>query len=553
MTSLFSVSKSGIACVVGACLSGGVGIALYREGDATLAGLACGASVLALLGLSDLLRMAVNVHKASKTLAQAAEGNLSVRVLGIRGNSTDSDMLRNINRFMDLAEAFSKEANAAMRAALEGRFYRKIVTRGLRGEFRQYVTSVNEALAAMEKSKGELSSFEKTMLEDAVTISITVNEGTIANTDFIRGIRATTKEAEGMAHSAQHVVEVIESLKEKSAEAVVASNDVLRITEDARGAVRTAMNEFQAVEKNVDDAATRVTQLSQASEAIGQILSSIEDIAGQTDLLALNATIEAARAGEAGKGFAVVANEVKNLSSQTAKATEDIGARIGRLQQEMSAIVTTMNRNTDAIGKGRAAMQAMAARMQDVGALVEKNTQYMNDISEQLGHQSSATMQISESIRQVALRTQQNSASLETSTNALGNIEKEIFSLLNMLGNRDIPHKHLFLAKAEHIIWKKRLLDFMAGRAHMKPEEIKDDTACHLGQWCVGSEADSYKNHPAFQALHQPHRDVHRYGVEALEFATRGNLDEAMEKYRLLELASEQVMACLDQMIEKVA
>jgi methyl-accepting chemotaxis protein len=72
----------------------------------------------------------------------------------------------------------------------------------------------------------------------------------------------------------------------------------------------------------------RVTQIAPASTIINEILELIKAIARQTNLLALNATIEAARAGEAGKGFAVVASEVKELASQTAKATEGITVQI---------------------------------------------------------------------------------------------------------------------------------------------------------------------------------------------------------------------------------
>ena len=70
-----------------------------------------------------------------------------------------------------------------------------------------------------------------------------------------------------------------------------------------------------------------IQELNEASHRIGDVIKLITDIAGQTNLLALNATIEAARAGEAGRGFGVVASEVKALSSQTAKATDDIGAQ----------------------------------------------------------------------------------------------------------------------------------------------------------------------------------------------------------------------------------
>ena len=98
-----------------------------------------------------------------------------------------------------------------------------------------------------------------------------------------------------------------------------------------------------------------VLALAEGSRRIGEVVGLITGIAGQTNLLALNATIEAARAGDAGKGFAVVASEVKNLASQTAKATEEIKPQIVQIQQATESAV--------------AAIEAIAGRIDEVSAI----------------------------------------------------------------------------------------------------------------------------------------------------------------------------------------
>ncbi|WP_239511151.1 methyl-accepting chemotaxis protein, partial [Klebsiella michiganensis] len=82
-----------------------------------------------------------------------------------------------------------------------------------------------------------------------------------------------------------------------------------------------------------------IRSLADAGNAIGEVVGLIKGIADQTNLLALNATIEAARAGEAGKGFAVVASEVKQLASQSGRATEDISRKVAEIQVATEATV----------------------------------------------------------------------------------------------------------------------------------------------------------------------------------------------------------------------
>jgi methyl-accepting chemotaxis protein len=116
----------------------------------------------------------------------------------------------------------------------------------------------------------------------------------------------------------------------------------------------------------VSEAEIASAQLRSSNAEIGTIVQVIQEITGQINLLALNATIESARAGEAGKGFAVVAAEVKNLASQTSKATEQISDQIARVQQvsqDVLAVFSTIKSSIEKVDQ-YSAMVAAAAEQQ---------------------------------------------------------------------------------------------------------------------------------------------------------------------------------------------
>jgi methyl-accepting chemotaxis protein len=135
-----------------------------------------------------------------------------------------------------------------------------------------------------------------------------------------------------------------------------------------------------------------IRQLASRAKQIGNIVSFVRDIATQTNLLALNATIEAARAGVAGRGFAVVANEVKDLASQTARATGEISQSIADVQ--------------DATGQTIAAIQ-------EIALTIEKMDQAGQAVSASVLGQEAAIREIAENIASAALGTQQVTADLD--------------------------------------------------------------------------------------------------------------------------------------------
>lgn len=159
-----------------------------------------------------------------------------------------------------------------------------------------------------------------------------------------QAVDATAKEVQSVASAAQ---ELAASIEEIGRQVGTASSIASRAVGEA-----SMSNE-------------RLAELADASRRIGEVVVLIQAIAEQTNLLALNATIEAARAGEAGKGFAVVATEVKQLASQTAKATEEISAQIGLMQE-------TATRSLEAIGGIARTIEEMDQIATAVAAAVEQ-------------------------------------------------------------------------------------------------------------------------------------------------------------------------------------
>jgi methyl-accepting chemotaxis protein len=143
-------------------------------------------------------------------------------------------------------------------------------------------------------------------------------------------------------------------------------------------AAQVALDAMNQVEESSQVLERRVEALTDASQRINAILSTIEAIASQTNLLALNATIEAARAGEAGRGFAVVAGEVKALAGQTAKATEDIAARIAALDTEVKEILDGVRGSGESVARGKEAVDQMTLATQDIA-------QQLNTLRETIG------------------------------------------------------------------------------------------------------------------------------------------------------------------------
>ena len=211
-------------------------------------------------------------------------------------------------------------------------------------------------------------------------------------------LQAASKQMAGIAQETGAQATVVANAAEESSGNVDA---VASATEELTMSIReiaTQMDQTQQVAIKADQSARRTTTtigaLSEDVAGVSGIIDLINDIASQTNLLALNATIEAARAGDAGKGFAVVASEVKNLASQTAKATEEVASRISKIQNGTKDAVEAINEITAIISQMSGISSAVAA------AVAEQDTA-TGEISRNVEQAASGTRDVSRSIGSV--------------------------------------------------------------------------------------------------------------------------------------------------------
>lgn len=331
-------------------------------------------------------KIAKPLQKMTDAMDALATGDLSVEIPTVKSSDEIGDMGRALSVFK--ANAIKVEAMRREQKALEEKAAaeRKQAMLDLADKFEAEVMGVVQVVSTSAKEMYDL-------LADMSRRSQEVN---VRMTAVAAATDETSSNVSTVASATEELSSSIGEISRRVSEAAHISN--------------------QASEETARTDAM-VKELAAAAEKIGEVVQLINDIASQTNLLALNATIEAARAGEAGKGFAVVASEVKGLANQTAKATEEITAQIGAVQDQTRKSVEAIH---------------------GIGEVIDKVREISSSIASAVEEQGAATKEISHNVQQAAQGTQEVSSNVGATANAISenvSTEKKMVTASNELAS----------------------------------------------------------------------------------------------------------------------
>ncbi|TGD99825.1 methyl-accepting chemotaxis protein [Methylobacterium nonmethylotrophicum] len=352
-----------------------------------------------------------------------------------------------------------------------------------------------------------------------------------------------THDASEIAGQTRTMAAAVEQVAASTRELAGRSQSSAALAEQASGGIgacaadmREASRTMAAIETHAAQIEQRLTGFEGAAQQIQEMASTIEAISSQTNLLALNATIEAARAGEAGRGFAVVAAEVKQLSGQTARATEQIRGRLAVLLQELAAIQAAVAESRHAVASGTAAVTRVEARVAQEGETVARSAEGIRALADVLSQQEAATAEISAGVQQVAGKAHKTHGEIDGLMAVLVRAETAAQTALDAGAARGLPGYALVRLPADVGVWKRRLAAALVGlgQASAAVTPFGAGGAADLGV----DAAD-----PAAARLLAACAEARRQAAEMVEALGQSAWDRAIPAFQAFEAAAKTMVA----------
>ena len=297
------------------------------------------------------------------------------------------------------------------------------------GDLLKEVSKTTEQMAAASQ---QLNSSSMESANAATSVAQSVADAAAV---VVQQQTAVTNGTDSVASISQSVKSISQETEEVSQEA----DQAAKKAEAGNLVVEKSVNQIHSVEEKVRTTAQLVDELGARSQEIGAIVDTISDLAGQTNLLALNAAIEAARAGEQGRGFAVVAEEVRKLAEQSATAAQQIADLIGRIQDDTSKAVASMDSDRQAVVQGAESVEGLRQVFEEINGLVIDVAGKIESMSDSIQHVADQSSEITNHMEQIdtgAAKVADNMQSISAATEEQSASAQEIASASDSLARQ---------------------------------------------------------------------------------------------------------------------
>lgn len=352
------------------------------------------------LGVASFAWLVATLHLKSRSLrgiadicTKIAAGHFDYRVIVMRESESSIVVLADaVNNLADSIDAYLRESVSTFEYAAQEKYFRKNQLIGLSGDFLRAATVLNEALHKVcDNVSHRMDAAASTLEVDVGELVATLTAAAERMTETARQMKEASNETSQVsslvAARATQMSSNVQTVAAAAQELSASSSEIARQIDSVAKQAVTAATDAEATRALVHD-------LNVLAESVGGVVSTIKDIADQTNLLALNATIEAARAGEAGKGFAVVADEVKKLANETGAKTDEIDDRVMRIQGAMRQSVVAMEKIIENVNQ-------IAASTTSVAGAIEEQNAATAEIVRNVAEASDGTAHVTDSITDV--------------------------------------------------------------------------------------------------------------------------------------------------------
>ncbi len=280
-------------------------------------------------------------------------------------------------------------------------------------------------LGKFETLKNNLNELSDWLRQMLAAISSSANDLSSTSAEILA---ASTQQASGASEQAASIsqttttVEEVKSIGEqailRAQEVVDASNRTVEVSLGGQQTVHDTLDCMVKIKERVEGIAENILALSEQTQQIGEIITTVSDIASQSNMLALNASVEAARAGEHGKGFAVVAAEVRNLAEQSRQATIQVKTILQDIQKATNSAVMTTEEGIKVVDQGVQLVARTQEDIQQLSAVINESAGHASQVMAGGRQQSSGIEQIALAMQNINQAMMQSLASTRQSEKA---------------------------------------------------------------------------------------------------------------------------------------